>query len=383
MRIRFGLDRLTILLFVTAFGNALSFYTRYMNVLYPIKFVLLLALVFFLLWKTRFRFRHYDKKTLLYSSLWCAYLVVSAAWTSPGFQLDGLLLSGSYAILIVLAFALLPTIATSEQVHYRVIRALVWGLACTLATAVIMSFLEGAVSYSLGRTRYYIGMNNPNTVAAFAFTVFAGGLSLQLMRRRLDQIFLMALAWIAIILTDSRTGLIASCLLLALYLWFRLYHRLVSLLRLTVMSFVASCFTLAVAFVFSLPLNWDRLVSGRIAIWRTALASLESTAWLFGRGTGDPLGAHNYFVQQLYSGGIVAVFLLSLLLVAVWKSSGRISSLQRRSFIRALLVVWLLYSLSENILLTGGNIASIYVWMEIGISTARIRPVAPAVGTTL
>jgi len=216
-------------------------------------------------------------------------------------------------------------------------------------------------------------------------------------RRRLLAVLLplLALVVVALVLTQSRTGLMASALgaLLALLLGARPRRKtlLLGLGAAVLLLAVVILSPLREWFVFAGANSWQSVVGPRLGIWGQALDGVrDHPVWGMGLGTFGQLArlvypltpvaqsaviedAHNLYLQTALDFGILGgLLLLLVLVVAAW--SGR--DLARSRPPRALSRLWAaglvgalaahaLYSLTDAVAL--GTLGGVALWAVLGL----------------
>lgn len=378
MKLTGRLMQFSNIVFLLAFVHTLSHYNAepLRTVLYAVKFIVFVVATIYGIALTRFRLRRFQIRLLGTVLAWLFVLLVTTFWSSD--PINGVFLVFSYLLLVIFAMGVLPNFAGSRQTTIGVVQALVNGVLCGLIVVSFLSYLNSSVSYvdpgSL-RLRYTFGLRNPNLLGMLAFTLFAGSTSLYFYGKT-RYIWLTPVATVYGILSGSRTAILSMATCVALYVGLRLASRFSFFVRT-----IAMCWGLIVISILAISsygsqislVDLDRLLSGRVSLWADVFQSGLFNLF-FGQGIGSEIHRHNYYVNVIESGGLLALLLLVSFLLLVLAHTRFISDPRRRAIAQALFMTWLVYSMSESALLTAGNIASIYIWSDLMLAlTSRDR----------
>lgn len=260
----------------------------------------------------------------------------------------------------------------------------------TLFLAVTITSLLNANNLALfyytdDRLRYQGVFNNPNVLARFALLGTLISLRLwSLYSGRLHKIFFLfnIVANLYIVyLTNSRTSLLSAALIFSLLLIIKIRSSLPRLLFVSA-TFLMSGVTLGLAVTKIIQLfstssvDLDKLSSGRTSIWGDIL----SGSWqqlTFGTGPMEMVGGHNGYLEVLKYYGLIGICLWLAIIATLFLKKVRAplslgETAASRNIGLITVLVMLLYYFFEGGLLSTGNLASLFFWIELAQrNTAR------------
>lgn len=236
---------------------------------------------------------------------------------------------------------------------------------------------SSAFYFQSGRLRFTGVFENPNEMSRFALLNFFLVLRLwSLYKNKLIKFlfFISALFSIYLIyLSDSRTSLIVCFLMVALVCIIKIYKKTPLLLFLGI--FLISGATLIGGAYYYLTtsaspfnsINFSELMSGRTDIWQS-IFNTTNRGLVFGTGSLQEIGIHNGYIEIIKYYGIIgfAAWMLTLLTILKRKIKFTFKNKTFSNLIGLGIVLnILIYHMLEGALFSFGNLASIYLWLEI------------------
>jgi O-antigen ligase len=239
--------------------------------------------------------------------------------------------------------------------------------------------------YTDDRLRYQGVFSNPNVLARFALLGIFISLRLwTLYSHKLSKAFflvnIIANAYI-IYLTNSRTSLLSMMLVLGLLTVIGIRSKLPRLLFVSGVFLISGAvFAVAIQkviqFLSSPTVDINKLSSGRTSIWNDIL----SGSWqqlTFGTGPMEIVGGHNGYLEILKYYGFIGIFLWLMVIATLFikKAKAPLSygeSSASRNVGLVVVLAMLAYYFFEGGLLSTGNLASLFFWIELSQrNTAR------------
>lgn len=254
--------------------------------------------------------------------------------------------------------------------------------------------LDSSNYYSIGeRERFTGSFSNANELARFLMLGIMLSLKVfPLIQRKFFQVLLLLIiisSFYIIILTDSRSALLISSLAIFFSLINFFYFKINKYVFLFVVLISVALLGLIVVPEFSLHLNklsynqLNLLSSGRLNNWMDIFTKGITTELIFGSGAereglaGTAVITNGYFEIIEYLGlfGLLVWLLFILVLlnkkIKATKKNPTFSGLQGISIV----ILFMFYYVFEGGLLSIGNIASIYFWIELVYKDGKIENV--------
>ncbi len=218
------------------------------------------------------------------------------------------------------------------------------------------------------------GANIPPHLAFLAFMAFM--VSIIEAKRRPDKLvyyyMMMSVNFLILLLTGTRGALVSAILMIFIYV----YDLSKQFLK-GKTALIIPLFGFAVVLATSVWLQLDNLkkrsfehsteagvdLSGRLEAWDFFLKGAEASPW-FGKGLGAALVAndgslfegfvvpHNEYIRFYYDGGIIGAVLLFASILYLFRKVYRASAKELRLYVAALMIGFLIYSISDNTLST-------------------------------
>lgn len=273
----------------------------------------------------------------------------------------------------VMAVFLFPNVRSN---HFRTILFIFLVAIFVTVTIPSLIHIKDPSTYYLfaGRTRFFAIFSNANELARFALLGFLLSLKLwTLYQKRIQKlffIFMIGTSGYIIYLTNSRASMLVAVLAVVSVVAIYLYKHMPRLLFASTVWIIAGPLIVFTAFyVWQMvnTLNLEEVSSGRIGIWEEIL----NTSWrgrLFGTGPMQDVGGHNGFLEIIkyygYLGfGVWMILIFGLLRTKV-KFVMKNPSMSNLLGVSIILLMMIYYCL-EGGLVSVGNIASVYFWLEL------------------
>ncbi len=231
-----------------------------------------------------------------------------------------------------------------------------------------------------GRTRFIGNFLNSNELARFCmlgvFLCLRFISKVRTFKIKLLNIIILVLNLYIIYLTDSRACIMISILAIVLYVFLKISAKLnKKILYLAYVSILVM--TILLVYYYLNKLNVDvfdlnALSSNRIDIWKGMLSNKSLIELLFGQGlpregiSATAVITNGYFEILAYYGIIGLFFWIYCIGYLIKRKFQAIKKKKRDFFPIAIIFLFLVYYLLEGGLVSLGNLASIYFWMELG-----------------
>lgn len=359
--------------------NLVSFTKIFESVLglYILKYVTFFLFIGFLAIAYRKHLTDINLKNLIFLSMLGLTMLFSL------FNVDPTSTGTSFILILnslIVAFGVLflfPRITTEIYVKLLWIMFLVV-IVVVLFPSILIS--KDPSSYYLIGDRYrFLGyFNNTNELARFSALGFVLALRLlgftQGFVKKSILLGIMILSIYIIVLTDSRAALLLSGIVFVMVLVVWLYRKLEMKL------FIGATMAISIImFIVVTPTalnqfgtwNLNEISSGRFIIWTSLIESRSTLDLLFGTGSGrTTLSATailtNGYIEILMYFGIVGLVLWYMFIV--YKLLIKFNKLRKHTVSQTgtiIIIGFMMYYLFEGGLISVGNIAGIYFWLEL------------------
>jgi O-antigen ligase len=236
--------------------------------------------------------------------------------------------------------------------------------------------------YYTGRPRFLGKFDNPNEFARFALVSLFVSLRLIKMYKEIYKkaffFLVIGFSLYIIFITDSRASLIAGVLGISAYLTIYSFKRVKvkPLLILSICSYIIVILISAISyFLKNTEVSFtelNKISTGRLEIW-TSIFNTNFVDLMIGSGpVRDGLAAAQIIVSGyleifVYFGMIGTVVWMSIIGLLLYRklkeTKGRMG--QHRLMGSSIVVIFLIYYLFEGAMVSVGNIACIYFWLEL------------------
>jgi O-antigen ligase len=325
-----------------------------------------------LLWRDLLAF--YRGNTLfLCMSAYSAYMITSLAWTEDFATLPALL-----AVALALAPLTFCALSGYLWIQYpqrmdRLAHRGVWLAAATACVSILAWYWGHPFPHS--RLEPLGVMHHPNKAACAYGMVFLFGIHYFFSERgrsnRALYFSLAAILMALIILTQSRTALLAACL------------GMLALAGLRALGVIAFGMAASWALLAGNPKEWWHRVgefSFRPGIWTDVLNNMGDS-WIFGRGLLVDTGvfaydkefthAHNSYIATLRDGGWLGLFLLLLVLgVALVWATRMARERGERIYLAMILYAMTCIAMDYDRLLIGPRELWLFFWLPLALTMA-------------
>lgn len=349
--------------------NPIFYYLKYVSV----------VLFFFVIWS--------EKKHKINWSAYRGLAFISILITSSlhlfSVPSDGVITSIFYVILIwFLSFGIIYLFPYLNEKEFLLITT--FFLICTYTLAVLPSLItmnNSSYFYLVGDRYRFLGIfNNPNDLSRFSLLVILLSLRLFTVYKsvviRIIFLLMISSSFIIINLTDARSGLLTGSLAVLLYILITfIFYRLPTLIKLF-LGFALSATLIFIMFYFLNTINigsynFNDISSGRLEIWMNAIDA-NIFQQLFGQGQASRIIMASGYIEIIRYFGFVGLFiwLIVILILLVRKILSAISNPSSNEYFGiGVILLFLFFYIFEGGMLSFGNIASLYFWIELTKTT--------------
>jgi len=374
------------LLFLFGLINLFSFITiPQREIFYTLKLISFILLIIVLIVPTS------DSKKIFYKSnlsiiitmyIWSLVLTVSLFLSSNNL-FDGLIIIIGYILLGFFAFISLPNRYNTAKDYFNINTTWFLSIAIGLLIAIGLSFIGITERYYIDpqyfRLRYTFSFINANFLGMFCYILIMILLKDVVLKefkhkKTFIKLLLIGLILYILMLSDSRTPLYA------LVIWCGVFTFLMftKITRLRIMFY---WFLLVGTILFLINISFnleiiDQLLSFRLTNWIDLIQRMNRLEWIFGKGIGTlatDLGVGTYdnsYISFFVQTGLLGCSALLLLILTIWIKILEIENYKHKTIALATFYSWMAYSLFESAFFSIGNLASIYVWSDLGLLIA-------------
>ena len=297
----------------------------------------------------------------------------------------------SVADLFVASIILMPTFYKDVEFK-RILLNTSYAFALVLCICSIAYRNDFIYTYGMGRiggeTRLYAGFIHPNTLGIFAFLSFMNSFVLGVyykeefkIKEKLVIFLSLLISVFLMIRADCRTAMLSCIVLIILVSFNRVFYRK-NTLKLAVIILGISIIILTILInidKFTIE-KLDKLLSYRLTYIESAIGDLkQQDDLLFGRGAFRnsntfSLGAvllDNGYINTIYQFGLITFGFVVLLEVKLLLQIIQAKECRKKEIALQLFIIFLIYSVTDNILLNISNFFAIYIYMLISMDNQR------------
>ncbi|WP_211750176.1 hypothetical protein [Paenibacillus sp. Marseille-Q4541] len=284
----------------------------------------------------------------------------------------------SYFLLFFYSFFILPNFLRLEGISfYSLIKNVFYSISGVMLFSVIIS-IGDPLAYHLDptslRNRYYAFFDHPNFLGLYStLGIIVTILMFSLCKMKLSLVTIPFYLYL-IILSGSRTALIMSFIFILFVMFMNVSTKL---LRFIFINPIAIFFLFAISIILITMVNsesfidtLDKLLSNRITIWTDLIASNKSSLmhFLFGQGNlNSEVSRDNYYVSVLIDNGMIGLGAFLIMITLVIRTLLMNKKIDKVHMYAAILMfIVMLYSFSESIFYTLGNVFSLFLWVLVG-----------------
>lgn len=377
--------KVVIILFSLSISiSILSFnkYSQFIPGVYELKYLFLFCFLFGLTYLFRNRLIVLSIKPLMLLIVLTISMIPSTFYTDIQSMMSSMLLIVLSTTVAFTSLFVFPKI--SKDNFMKLLNVI---LFLIIFMVIIPNFL-----LSFNKTNYYIigsrirfigNFNNPNELARFSALGFLiGARIIPEIQKKVNKLVLLVLMGIAIYIiyiSDSRGALllcgISTLILIFNWSYLKLSKRgtLFIMIIVVLPLMLIGLYKIVVKYSVTDIYTIDQLLSGRLNIWCNVLKERSIMQLVFGSGTERSnlvasIVLTNGYIELLMYFGILGLFqwmsFIIYLLYNKIKSAIRHNSISSFNGI-AIIIAFLIYYIFEGGLISVGNIAGIYFWLEL------------------
>lgn len=289
--------------------------------------------------------------------------------------------------LLVMTTLLLP-VFFKDMDMYQILKMPFLAFTFVLSYCALFYANDFIFTFGSGRlgndTRLYAGFLHPNTLGIFAFLCFVLGFFLLIRFRekfKSKRLFLVVVLY-AIVLSlyliyrsDCRTAMVCLGILLLLEIFQLIFkHKKVKVIVLSIIALFFTYYVITHLYLFEFEVI-DKILSYRLTYVKEAFLTLmQNHQLLLGAGAFrnsnlgdyDVLLVDNGYMNVIYQYGILVFVTMLCYLIGIFKMNCKLKVPYKVELIY-FFMIFLIYSLADNILLNIGNFFAIFVYAIIFI----------------
>lgn len=378
--------KILIIIFSLSIGISMLSFSQYSQIIpgaYGLKYLFFFCFVFGLICLYRNRLMVLSQKDLMVFFLLTISMIPSVLYTDIQSINSSILLITLSAIIGFASLFIFPKI--SERSFLKLLKVLLFLIFFIIIIPSFLLSFNQANYYIIGhRIRFVGNFNNPNELARFSalgFLITARILpDIRKVVGKMVLLVLMTIAVYIIYITDSRAALLLCGLSTVMFVFNWSYIKIskratlfITILLVVPLILIIGLHKVIVEYRVLGMHEIDQLLSGRLNIWANLLKERSNMELIFGSGTERSglvatLVLTNGYVEILMYFGILGLFQwLGLIIYLLHKkvktaiSSNTISQFNGV----AIIIAFLIYYMFEGGLISVGNIAGIYFWLEL------------------
>lgn len=360
--------------------SIIPFYSDFQNdrLFYVLKYVFLVLFLGITFFKTRKGVA--NQKVILFSVLLFFISFLNSFYIVENLGTRSLILSLGFTVMFGLVG--IYSMFYFSKIPFNIFKQIIFiffiGVLVTVNIPNMLLINNPAAFYFFdGRFRFTGTFQNSNVMSRFALLGLFLVLRLwPLCKGRFTRFLFLVTAATSIYLiylSDSRTSLIASFLAVGLISIVKIYKSVPKRLFLGV-TFIAGAVLIWLAYYyFTVALqpissfNLSELTSGRTDIWSSVFET-STSGLIFGVGSVQQVGIHNGYIEIIKYYGMLGFIAWMTSLLFMLKRKVKFS-FKNNSFSNmvglGVVLIFLFYHMFEGALFSFGNLASIYLWLEI------------------
>lgn len=328
----------------------------------------------------------YNKKIIIEVLIIILCMVISNFNTENG--IESAIKIISVLDLFVMTIILLPLFFRDVK-----FKDILFSTSCALCMVLIVCFIlyrnDYIYTYGMGRvggeTRLLAGFVHPNTLGLFSFMCFMSSLILffyyrkEIKNKKISFVcFCIIFSIYLMIRADCRTALLSSGLLICLVLFNRMFYKRKKA-KMTFIFLIVGIVLLVVLFNID-KISYgelNKILSYRLTYIERAISDLkQNNNLMFGRGAfrnentlqeGAVL-LDNGYVNTIYQFGFVTFAFVILLEIEMFLQIRKNKIKKEKEIIWQCFVIFLIYSIPDNILLNISSFFAIYIYTLISIN---------------
>lgn len=350
---------------------------RFAKILMPI---LLITLWFSQIVLTNKRIKKIPSYILILFSLFFIFAFISV------FMSEDIFLSISEILgllsLFILSFYIVPQYIDTEEKYTSFLSTLNWTLFGLLVISIIVGYGNTSQTYTNfgNRIRYKSILSNANSLGSYTMLGCICSMGLIYLKRKKKHAIPLIVNFVVLILTDSRTSILTTIIFCGIILFIYFYNKgrntkvfMRVLLFILLLLLLFSTIFLIYKFENVSIQEINDMLSGRVDRWLDPFQEVNTKSLIFGMGSfSNYENPHNYFVKSILSWGIISTSIFFLIILLIYFNMLRkIKDFRNKIYLNitiALFVSFLGFSLVESMFFNIGNLASIFLWSNLGIS---------------
>lgn len=284
--------------------------------------------------------------------------------------------------LFILSFYIVPQYIDTEEKYISFLSTLNWTLFGLLVIGIIVGYGDTSQTFTNfgNRIRYKSILGNANSLGSYTMLGCICSMALIYLKRKKKYIIPLIVNFIVLILTDSRTSILSTIIFcgIILFLYFYSKGRNIKILMRVLMFILFLLLLFSTIFLIYKLENIsiqeiNEMLSGRVDRWLNPFQEVNYKSLIFGMGSfSNYENPHNYFIKSILSWGIIStsIFFLVILLI-YFNMLKKIKNSKNKIYLNitiALFISFLGFSFVESMFFNIGNLASIFLWSNLGIS---------------
>lgn len=288
--------------------------------------------------------------------------------------------------LFILSFYVVPKYIWTKKDYISFLNIFNWTLFILLIIGIILGYGNRGLTFTdfHNRIRYKSILENANSLGSYTMLGSISSILLIYFKRKKKYIIPLIVNGIVLVLTDSRTAIFTLISFFVIFLYSYFYNKNKNIKKIVKPLIIISFCILVLITMFSIDklanISMSKInetLSGRIDSWISPFQGTDYIKIIFGRGSFSHYeNPHNYYIKSILSWGIFGTsifFLITIVIIInifkkVKHGRDNIYFKEINYISLALLFTFLGFSLFESMFFNIGNLASIFLWFNLGLS---------------
>ncbi len=285
-------------------------------------------------------------------------------------------------IMFLISFCIIPYYIDTENKYMEFIILINKILTLLLLLSVAIGYNNPGLTYTNygNRLRYKSILTNSNALGSYAMLGGISSLSLIYLKGEkryfIPLIFNLSLLY----LSDSRTSLytliIFTIIIVGFYFSskgksFKLLMKILKAFSIIAVSILLLVLLFNIENISFVKIN--SILSGRAELWLSPFEGFTASQVLFGKGSNRSfINPHNYYIKSIMSWGLVStvifIIIMAYLLIDIIKKIKKTDNNVRLYITLSIYISFLAFSFFESMFFNIGNLASMVLWIHLGLS---------------